>query len=191
MVNAQTTSKEGSTVSTVSTTQKNTNPMKKPTIDKITVNVCVGNDKPGMIKAEKLLSKLTNKTPVKCSAKRRLNTWQIRPGLPIGYKVTLRDNDAYEFLRWVLKSKGNVISEKALDTYGNFSIGVHEYLDLVGMKYDADIGIIGFEVMTTFKRAGYRIKSRFVGKTKVPSRHKVTPEEVKEFMKQEFEVKFE
>lgn len=171
--------------------KKSINPMKKLSIEKITVNVCVGNDKPGMIKAEKLLTKLTNKTPVKCSAKKRLNTWQIRPGLPIGYKVTLRGNDANEVLKWVLKSKNGIISEKALDTYGNFSIGVHEYLDLIGMKYDADIGIIGFEVMTTFKRAGYRVKNRFVGKSKVPNRHKVTPEEVKEFMKQEFEVKFE
>lgn len=166
------------------TTSKN--PMKGVIIDKLTVNLCVGNDKNGMIKAEKLLSKITNKTPVKCSAKRRLNTWQIRPGLAIGYKVTLRDNDAQEFLAWVLKSKKNVISKKSLDTYGNFSIGVHEYLDLSGMKYDADIGIIGFEVMTTFRRAGFRIKSRFVGKAKIPKRHKTTPEEVIEYMEKTF-----
>lgn len=171
-----------------STAKNNTsqNPMRKVVIDKLTVNLCVGNDKNGMIKAEKLLSKITNKTPVKCSAKRRLNTWQIRPGLPIGYKVTLRDNDAHEFLKWVLKSKKNVISKKSLDTYGNFSIGIHEYLDLSGMKYDADIGIIGFEVMTTFRRAGFRVKSRFVGKSRIPKRHKITPEEVISYMKETF-----
>lgn len=165
-----------------------TNVMKKVEIDKVTVNICVGNDKNGMIKAEKLISKLTNKTAVKCSAKKRLNTWQIRPGLAIGYKVTLRDEDAQEFLKWVLKSKKNVISKKSLDTHGNFSIGVHEYLDLSGMKYDADIGIIGFEVMTTFKRAGFRVKSRFVGKAKIPKRHKITPEEVIEYMENTFGV---
>lgn len=167
-------------------TQNSINPMRKVVIDKVTVNLCVGNDKNGMIKAEKLITKLTNKTPVKCSAKRRLNTWQIRPGLPIGYKVTLRDEDAQEFLKWVLSSKKNVISKNSLDTYGNFSIGVHEYLDLSGMKYDADIGIIGFEVMTTFKRAGFRVKSRFVGKAKIPKRHKTTPEEVIEYMEKTF-----
>ena len=163
-------------------------PMKQVSIDKVTVNMCVGNDKNGMIKAEKLLSMLTKKTPVKCNAKRRLNTWQIRPGLAIGYKVTLRGEDAHEFLKWVLKSKGNKISKKSLDTYGNFSIGVHEYLDLSGMKYDADIGIIGFEVMTTFKRAGFRIRNRFTQKARIPQRHKVKPEEVVEFMSNEFGV---
>ncbi|MFP4401884.1 MAG: 50S ribosomal protein L5 [Candidatus Nanoarchaeia archaeon] len=191
MAKADTTTSTQKDTDTKESKQTSINPMKKISIDKVTVNVCVGNDKLGMIKAEKLLTKLTEKTPVKCSAKKRLNTWQIRPGLPIGYKVTLRDNDAHAFLKWVLKSKGNVMSKKALDTYGNFSIGVHEYLDLSGMKYDADIGIIGFEVMTTFKRAGFRVKSRFIGKSRVPQRHKITPEEVMEFMKQQFEVKFE
>ena len=171
-------------------TQENValNPMKQISIDKVTVNMCVGNDKNGMVKAEKLLSMLTKKTPVKCNAKKRLNTWQIRPGLAIGYKVTLRGEDAHEFLKWVLKSKGNKVSKKSLDTYGNFSIGVHEYLDLSGMKYDADIGIIGFEVMTTFKRPGFRIKSRFTQKARIPQRHKVSPEEVIEFMNNEFGV---
>ncbi|MCH8519688.1 MAG: 50S ribosomal protein L5 [Nanoarchaeota archaeon] len=164
------------------------NPMKQIAIDKVTVNMCVGNDKNGMIKAEKLLSLLTKKTPVKCNAKKRLNTWQIRPGLAIGYKVTLRGEDAHEFLQWVLKSKKNIVSKKALDTYGNFSVGVHEYLDLSGMKYDADIGIIGFEVMTTFKRPGFRVKVRNTLKARIPQRHKVSPEEVIEFMKEKFGV---
>ena len=164
------------------------NPMKQVSVDKVTVNMCVGNDKNGMIKAEKLLSLVTKKTPVKCSAKKRLNTWQIRPGLAIGYKVTLRGEEAHEFLQWVLKSKGNKVSKKSLDTYGNFSVGVHEYLDLSGMKYDADIGIIGFEVMTTFKRAGFRIKTRVTKKARIPQRHKVTQEEVVEFMKNQFGV---
>lgn len=173
-------------------TETKVNSMKSIKIDKITVNVCVGNDKPGMIKAEKLLRVLTNdKTPVVCSAKKRLATWQIRPGLGIGYKVTLRGNDAHEFLKWVLKSKGNKISAKSLDTFGNFSVGVAEYLDLSGMKYDADIGIVGFELMTTFTRAGFRIKSRALKKAKIPARHKITQEEVIEYMKENFEVSVE
>lgn len=174
-----------------SKTEIKSNPMKSIKIDKITVNVCVGNDKPGMIKADKLLRVLTDKTPVMCSAKKRLATWQIRPGLGIGYKVTLRGDDAHKFLAWVLKSKGNKMGAKSLDTYGNFSIGVAEYLDLSGMKYDADIGIVGFELMTTFTRAGFRIKSRALKKSRVPQRHKVTQEEVIEYMKEHFGVSVE
>jgi large subunit ribosomal protein L5 len=158
------------------------NKMRALSLDKVTVNICVGNDKPGMIKAEKLIRILTNKTPVKANAKRRLALWQIRPGLPIGYKVTLREQDAKDFLVWIFKSKGNKLKKSSLDVQGNFALGVSEYLDLSGMKYDADIGIMGFELMATFTRPGFRIKSRRNKQAKIPQRHKVTQEEVIEYV---------
>lgn len=166
-------------------------PMREVILEKATVNICVGNDKPGMVKAEKLITTLTNKTPVHACAKRRLATWQIRPGLPIGYKVTLRGQDAKDFLTWVFKSKGNTLKASSLDQTGNFAIGVSEYLDLSGMKYDADIGIMGFEVMVTFTRPGFRVKSRRLKKAKVPARHKVTKDEVVGYLNNEFKVKVE
>lgn len=167
------------------------NIMRKVLLDKATVNICVGNDKQGMIRAEKLIKALTNKTPVHACAKKRLATWQIRPGLPIGYKVTLRDQEAKEFLAWIFKSKGNKLKVSSLDKTGNFAIGVSEYLDLSGMKYDADIGIMGFEVMITFTRPGSRVKSRRLRKSRVPLRHKVTKDEVINYLGNEFKVKVE
>lgn len=163
----------------------------KVELEKVTVNICVGNDKQGMVKAEKLLKKLTEKTPVKTCAKKRLATWQIRPGLPIGYKVTLRRDDAKKFLKWILDSKGKKINKKCIDRSSNFSIGFHEYLDLNGMKYDADIGIMGFEVMATFSRPGYRIKVRGLKSARIPMRHRVSKEEVMDYMTENFEVKIE
>jgi large subunit ribosomal protein L5 len=164
------------------------NKMRNLELEKVTVNICVGNDKQGMVKAEKLLRKITNKTPVKNSAKRRLAAFQIRPGLPIGYKVTLRDEDAKKFLEWILNSKGKKFNSSSIDNNGNFSIGFAEYLDLIGVKYDAEIGIMGFEVMVTFKRKGFRIKNRLLQKKKIPQRHRVTKEEVISFMKENFSV---
>ncbi len=169
------------------TTEK-TNVMRNVSMQKVTVNICVGNDKQGMIKAEKLLRKLTDKTPVKTSAKKRIAQYQIRPGLPIGYKVTLRKDEAKKFLQWVFDSKGKKFNPKSIDDNGNFSIGFAEYLDLNGMKYDADLGIMGFEVMVTFVRAGFRIKSRSIRPTKVPQKHRVNKEEVVSFMKETFKV---
>ena len=67
-------------------------------MEKVTLNICVGNDKIGMQKAEKLLVKLTGKKPVRCTARRRIAQWQLRPGLPIGYKITLRGEDAKKIL---------------------------------------------------------------------------------------------
>lgn len=170
---------------------KKENAMRKVIFEKLTVNVCVGNDKQGMVKAGKLLEKLTGKTPVQACAKRRLAAWHIRPGLPIGHKVTLRGEDAKKFLKWVLDSKGNKFKGKSVDNSANFSIGFHEYLDLNGMKYDADIGIMGFEVMATFRRAGFRIKTRSYKKAKVPQRHRVTKDEVLDFMVENFGVTIE
>ena len=160
--------------------------MKKIFLDKVTLNVCVGNDKPGMVKAEKLLKMLTNKTPVICTAKRRMATWQIRPGLPIGYKVTLRGDDAAKFLAWCLESKGNKLKSSSLDHTGNFSLGFTEYLELSRSKYDADIGIMGFEVMVTFKRPGGRVKTRALHPARIPQRHKVTAEEVTAYLTEHF-----
>jgi large subunit ribosomal protein L5 len=164
------------------------NVMKSLILDKVTVNICVGNDKQGMVKAEKLLKKITDKNPVKNTAKKRLAAWQIRPGLPIGYKVTLRGDDAKKFLQWILDSKNKKFNVNSIDLNGNFSIGFAEYLDLNGMKYDADIGIMGFEVMTTFKRPGFRIKNRALKAAKVPKRHRITKDEVIEYMKTNFGV---
>lgn len=172
-------------------TSSTSNPMRKVDLNKVTVNICVGNDKQGMVKAEKLLKKLTNKTPVKNTAKKRLATWQLRPGLPIGYKVTLRDEEGKKFIKWILDSKGKKLPKNSLDKTGNFSVGFHEYLDLQGMKYDAEIGILGFEVMATFTRPGFRVKSRNLRPAKVPQRHKVTQAEVVDYMKENFGVKVE
>jgi large subunit ribosomal protein L5 len=171
-------------------TQK-VNTMTKPFIEKVTVNICVGNDKQGMDKAEKLLKKLTDRTPVKNTAKRRLATWQIRPGLPIGFKVTLRDEEAAKFLKWMFESKENTIKANSFDQYGNFSMGFPEYLELNGIKYDADIGIMGFEFTVSFAKPGFRIKKRLLQNKKVPQRHRVKKEEAIEHIKEHFGVKVE
>lgn len=162
--------------------------MKEVFIEKVTVNICVGNDKQGMVRAEKLLRKITNKVPVKSCAKRRIAGWQIRPGLPIGYKVTLRDEEAIKFLQWIFDSKEKKFRASSVDSNGNFSVGFREYLDLSGMKYDADIGIMGFEVMVTFARAGFRVKRRILKRRKIPARHRIKKDEVVEYVKKNFEV---
>ena len=167
------------------------NVMRELSLDKVTVNICVGNDKPGMVKAEKLLKMVTKKNPVRNSARKRLAAWQIRPGLPIGYKVTLRGDEAKTFLQWIIDSRGKKLKGSSIDQNGNFSIGVAEYLDLNGMKYDADIGIMGFELMVTFVRKGFRVKNRKLRPSKIPARHRLTKDEVLDFMVSNFGVKVE
>ena len=68
------------------------------------------------------------------------------------------------------------------------AFGIHEYIDIEGIKYDPKIGIIGLEVCITLERPGFRIKRRSIATKKIPSRHKIAKEDAIEFMKNSFNV---
>ena len=167
------------------------NPMKSVYLEKVTINICVGNDPKALEKAEKLLVKMTNRTPVNNTARKRIARWRIRRGVAIGKKVTLRGKEARDFLKWVLESKENKLNFKSIDENGNFSVGFPEYLEMKGLKYDAEIDIMGFEVMATFARRGFRIKRRRLAPGKTPQRHKTNREEVSHYLKENYGVVIE
>lgn len=156
--------------------------MKKIYVEKVTLNI--GTGKPGdeLEKAVKLLKAMSNHLPVKTEAKKRIPTWGLRPGLQIGTKVTLRDKEAEELLRRLLQAKKNELKRSNFDDNGNLSFGIHEYLDIPGVKYDPSIGIIGLEVAITLSRPGYSIKLRRVKKRNVGARHKIKKEDAIDFM---------
>ncbi len=160
------------------------NPMREIRIEKVTVNIGVGESGERLEKAYKLLERLTGRKPVKTKAKVKVPKWGIRPGLPIGVKVTLRGDAALRFLKRVLEAKDNKIPARSFDERGNFSIGVHEYIEL-GEKYDPEIGIFGMDVTVTLERPGYRVKRR-KNRGRVGKRHLITKEEAinwaKEFL---------
>ena len=64
-----------------------------------------------------------------------------------------------------------------------------EYIDIPGVEYYPDIGIMGFEVSVTLNRPGYRVERRRLKRSKISKLHKVKREEAIEFMKNEFGVK--
>ncbi|MFH1591543.1 MAG: 50S ribosomal protein L5 [archaeon] len=159
-------------------------------IEKITLNIGAGKH-PGMLeKGFKLLESLTDKKPIKTTTMKRIASWGLRPRLPIGAKVTMRGEDAKTMLKRLIAAKDNVLSEKMIDTQANMSFGIAECIDIPDTKYDPDIGIIGLEVAVTFERPGYRIKKRRLLTRKVPTKQKVTKEEVIDLLKAEFGVSF-
>lgn len=165
------------------------NPMREIRIEKVTLNTGSGKDQTKLDKSIMLLKNITGLVPVKTFAKKRIPEWGLRPGLPIGCKITLRKKKAIELLKKLLDAKDNQLSEKQFDNEGNISFGIHEYIDIPGVKYDPKIGVIGLEVCITLERAGFRIKRRSVNKRKIPLRHKIRKNESMEFMKQKFDVK--
>jgi large subunit ribosomal protein L5 len=112
--------------------------------------------------------------------------WGLRPGLPIGCKVTLRKQPAVDIIPRLLNAKDNVLEESQFDASGNLSFGIPEYIDITGTKYDPKIGVMGLEVCITFSKSGYRVKKRRIKRAKVGKKHAVTKEEAMEFMKKKF-----
>jgi large subunit ribosomal protein L5 len=131
-----------------------------------------------------VLNELTDQTPVKKKAKKTIRDFGIREGDPIAAVVTLRKQKAVDFLKKVLPVIDNKISRSAFDKQGNFAFGLKEHIEIVGVKYDPDVGIFGMDICVTMVRPGYRVKTRRRQNAKVGRKHVLTPEESVAFVKQ-------
>jgi len=167
------------------------NVMNKIRIEKITLNIGAGKDQSKLDKGVLLLKSITEATPVKTFATKRIPEWGIRPGLPVGCKVTLRKEKAKSLLIRLLKTKDNILRKKQFDENGNIAFGIPEYIDIPNVKYDPKIGIMGLEICISLEKPGYRIKRRSAQRTKIGNKQKVTKEQALEFMKKEFGIKIE
>ena len=165
------------------------NTMKQIRVVKVTLNIGIGQAGDNLDKAIKLLNKISNKKPIQTKTQKRIPTWGLRPGLPIGGKVTLRNKEAEKILKRLLSAVENRLNPRSFDNEGNFSFGIKEYLDIPEVEYDPSIGIIGLEVSVTLERPGFRIKRRKVKTKKIPIRNKITKEEAIKFIQEKFKVK--
>lgn len=159
-------------------------PMLKPRIEKVVVNISVGKSGEPLEKASKVLKELTGQNPCKRKAKKTIRDFGIRKGEPIACMVTLRRQKAIEFLKKLLPVVDNKISKECLDEYGNFSFGIREHIEIPGVRYDPEIGIFGMDICVSLSRPGYRVKKRRMKKTRIGSKHILTPEEAIIFVKE-------
>lgn len=165
------------------------NPMQQIRVEKVTLNIGAGKDENMLKKGEKLLKNLTGIEPVRTITNKRIQGWSLRPGLPIGVKITLRGEEAKKIIPRIVAAKDNVLAENCFDDHGNISFGIPEYVDIAEAKYDPTIGIIGLQASITLDRPGYRIKKRKVQKKRIPVSHRVSREEAKKFMQEVYDVK--
>jgi len=159
-------------------------------IEKVTLNIGCGDDTAKLEKAVKLLEYLTEKKPLVTKSKRR-STFGVAKGKPIGVKVTLRKKEAIEFLKKALTAVENKLKLSQFDAEGNFSFGIKEYIDIPGVRYSHEVGMMGLDVSATLERAGFRIKRRRIQKRKIPTKHKINKQEAIEWLKNNFGVKIE
>lgn len=155
------------------------NPMKTIRIAKITLNFAVGSDQQKLDKGKKIIKSITGKDPVIVKTKKR-NTFGVTKGRPISAKITLRGNHAAEVLKTVIKALENRLKPSQFNDSG-FSFGVAEYINIPGIKYDPDIGILGFDVAVTLERPGYRVSRRRLKPAPVGAKHRITRQEAIEW----------
>jgi len=159
-------------------------PMFKPQIEKVVVNLNVGKSGEPLEKAFKVLKEIAGQSPVKRNAKKTIRDFGIRQGEPIACVVTLRRQKAITFLKKVLPVLDNKISRSSFDDQGNFAFGLKEHIEIAGVKYDPDVGIFGMDICVTLNRPGDRVQDRRKHKAKIGHKHILTPEEAILFTKQ-------
>ncbi len=165
------------------------NPMREITIDKVVVNIGVGQAGDRLNKAVKVIEMLTGHKPVLTTSKKTVREFNLRKGLTIGAKVTLRKADAEKFLKEALYAREYKFPHYSVDKQGNAYFGVSEYTDFKGMKYDPEIGIFGMDVAVVLKRkGGFRNSKRNIRKQNLSSKLFITKEETLKFLKEKFEV---
>jgi large subunit ribosomal protein L5 len=160
--------------------------MQEIRIEKVTLNVGCAGDLQKIERAKKLLEKLTGQKPVITKSRKR-STFGIAKGKPVGVKVTLRKEKALNFLKLVLQAVGK-LKVSQFDENGNLNIGIKEYIDLPGVKYSHEIGMLGFDVAVTLERPGFRIKRRKRMRRKIPSKVKIKKDEAIKWFREKFGV---
>ncbi len=139
-----------------------TNPMAVPRIEKIVVNMGVGEareDSKVIDKASKEIAAITLQRPAVTRAKKSVSNFKVRAGMPVGLRVTLRGVRMWSFLdRLVNIALPRVrdfrgVPTNSFDGRGNYSLGIREQMVFPEISYDQVDATRGFDVtiVTTAK----------------------------------------
>lgn len=163
------------------------NSMREIRVEKVTLNIGCGDDKVKIEKAKRLLEMLTGGKPVITRSRTR-STFGVVEGKPIGVKVTLRKKVAEDFLAKSIGAVEKKVRMGQIDSDGNLNIGVREYIDLPGVKYSHEVGMLGLGVSIALERQGFRVKRRRIQQRIIPKKHKLNREEVAGWLSQRYGV---
>jgi len=132
------------------------NPMEVPRIDKIVLNMGIGE---GVADSKKVttaladLALIAGQKPAVTKARKSIATFKLRDGMTIGGKVTLRRTRMYEFLdRLVTVALPRVrdfrgLNPKSFDGRGNFAMGIREHIVFPEINYDQVDQVVGMDVI--------------------------------------------
>ena len=132
------------------------NPLEVPVIEKIVINMGVGdavNDTKKVTSAAADLALIAGQKPVVTRARKAISTFKLRENMPIGAKVTLRRQRMYEFIdRLITVALPRVrdfrgLNAKSFDGRGNFAMGIKEHLVFPEIDYDKAESVLGMDVI--------------------------------------------
>jgi len=132
------------------------NPMQVPKLEKIVINMGVGenvNDSKTILAAVSDMTLISGQKPTVAKAKKAIATFKLRENLPIGCKVTLRKQKMYEFLDRLINTalprvrdfRG--VNPKSFDGRGNYALGLKEQLVFPEINYDKIDQIRGMDII--------------------------------------------
>ncbi|TLP48785.1 50S ribosomal protein L5 [Cohaesibacter sp. CAU 1516] len=132
------------------------NPMKMPKLEKVVLNIGVGEAVGDSKKVKSALADLeaiAGQKPVVTKARKSIATFKLREGMPIGVKVTLRGDRMYEFLdRLITIALPRVrdfrgLNGKSFDGNGNYAMGLKEHIVFPEIEYDKVDQIWGMDII--------------------------------------------
>ena len=132
------------------------NPMRVPRLDKVVLNMGVGEattDSKKVQTAADDLALIAGQKPVIARARKSISTFKLREGMPVGAKVTLRKARMYEFVdRLVTVALPRVrdfrgLSMKSFDGRGNYALGIKEHIIFPEINYDKVDQILGMDIV--------------------------------------------
>ena len=165
---------------------KTDNPMRKIAIEKMVLN-CGGIDEK-LERSVKLLTMISGKKVQKVRSTKRIPTFGISPGKFSGVKVTLRDKKEIDgLLKRFFAAIDNRLKKNNI-VKNHLSFGIKEYIEIPGLEYVRDIGILGFEVSVVFSRKGKRVAKKKIKQGRYPESQSVSREEIVEYLVKNYKV---
>ncbi len=165
------------------------NVMRDIEIEKITLNCGGIEDK--LERSIRLLETITKRKVKIIKSRKRIPDFGISPGKKSGCKITIRDKEEIKNLlkRFFAAIDNKLLTKQIAENHASF--GIKEYIEIPGMEYNREIGILGLEIDIMFSRKGRRVKLRKIKRGKYPKKQNVREDEIISFLKKNFNLEVE